>query len=312
MGASGARRRFGRRDWEPALRRTFIFAFTPCKMRHRSRCLCPFFLSFSPSFAHSHAYSGLVRRQQLYGREQREYLTDGRMKGNGSRPSRLPVMPDMQADRAAEFTLATVIEATATQGVYRVKPDFCPPITVNLSSTLWDLERKNLPLFQGVDLLTGSGNATGSSVTPALGVGGGTKAGAKTGGGGSSSSGNFLGLVHAAEDDAVELLTTAEHQRHLNDWKRFHYDPLTGVRRRSPWQTILVFPCSIVSMRSRACGGEIKSTIQKEHLRLDSPTRFFFFFHCVTSPGSPRRVQRPPREHVRRIEPSRDSGAPAT
>ena len=89
----------------------------------------------------------------------------------------------------ANFTSATIVEAGSTQGVYRIQPDNQPIMTVNLTSTLWDLERKCLPTFQGVELFTEPSNNTGG------GRGGG-------GGGGSAARGG--------DDATVELLTTSD------------------------------------------------------------------------------------------------------
>jgi hypothetical protein len=125
----------------------------------------------------------------------------------------------------ANFTSATIVEAGSTQGVYRIKPDNQPIVTVNLTSTLWDLERKCLPTFQGVELFTEPSNNTG-----------GGRGGGGGGGGGSAARGG--------DDATVELLTTSDAsslkaedrinsssrpgREHLTDAVRFHYDPLEG------------------------------------------------------------------------------------
>ena len=91
-------------------------------------------------------------RIKLFGQEHHEFLSDPRNSGGGARPSTLPVMPHAKNH---QFRLATIVEACGGPGVFRVKPDFSPSLVVNLSSTLWDLERAVQPLFQGLELYTG-------------------------------------------------------------------------------------------------------------------------------------------------------------
>lgn len=80
-------------------------------------------------------------RIKLFGQEHHEFLSDARSLGAGARPSKLPTMPHA----ATPFRSASIIEAAGGPGVFRVKPDFAPSIIVNLSSTLWDLERPYQP-----------------------------------------------------------------------------------------------------------------------------------------------------------------------
>lgn len=90
-------------------------------------------------------------RLKLYGQEHFDFATDPRNAGAGARPSQLPVMP--RASVASRSCV--VLEACGGPGVFRVKPDFAPSLVVNLSSTLWDLEKPAQPLFQGLELYTG-------------------------------------------------------------------------------------------------------------------------------------------------------------
>jgi hypothetical protein len=90
-------------------------------------------------------------RLKLYGQEHFDFATDPRNAGSGARPSQLPVMPHA----AVAFRSCVVLEACGGAGVFRVKPDFAQSLVVNLSSTLWDLEKPAQPLFQGLELYTG-------------------------------------------------------------------------------------------------------------------------------------------------------------
>jgi hypothetical protein len=77
-------------------------------------------------------------RLKLFGADHFEYQTDARHFGSGARPSQLPVMPHAKVP----WRGATILEAAGGTGLFRIKPDLAPAsLVVNLSSTLWDLER---------------------------------------------------------------------------------------------------------------------------------------------------------------------------
>ena len=90
-------------------------------------------------------------RIKLYGQEHFDFTTDARNAGTGAKTTQLPVMPHARAPARS----CVILEACGGPGVFRVKPDFAQSLVVNLSSTLWDLEKPSQPLFQGLELYTG-------------------------------------------------------------------------------------------------------------------------------------------------------------